>query len=407
MSEASPFKPALVFGLIAAGVVSFAVFVFLLAYGGGDGAAARGGRGTAVSPAAIGFEGLVQLTDTFFATDLIRSERDLDSEDLVVVALEATNRPEEVSALLRRRDGLPTVIILPKWGVVTDPDNRRWVRSAGPIMARAADRLLGACCDLRQAGAQPPGDRQLAGRGPLAGISFRIPSQPQIVSGTVEPLTRTIDDPSQSGDARPGALIAQLQGQPHYIVADPDLLNNVGIADREQAEAAVQMLAALRPEGRDTMRFDLTVNGAGRARSIIRTMLEPPFLAMTLALIAAAFLAAYHGAVRFGPARRPERAIPFGKAALVENSAGLIRVAGREARLGGGYAELVRNDAARASAAPASLRGEALDAYLDRFNRDGGPPYSVLASAVRAARTPAELVAAARALLSWKRNLIR
>ena len=52
--ETSPFRPALVIGLIVAGLMSFAAFVMLLTWGGQAGGRS-GGRGTALSVAAIGF----------------------------------------------------------------------------------------------------------------------------------------------------------------------------------------------------------------------------------------------------------------------------------------------------------------------------------------------------------------
>jgi hypothetical protein len=101
------------------------------------------------------------------------------------------------------------------------------------------------------------------------------------------------------------------------------------------------------------------------------------------------------------------RAIQFGKAALVENSAALVRQAGREVRLGAAYADLVRDEAARAGAAPPNLQGEALEAYLDRFSRPGEPPFRPLADAVREAQDRPSLLAAARALFAWKKDMIR
>jgi hypothetical protein len=53
------------------------------------------------------------------------------------------------------------------------------------------------------------------------------------------------------------------------------------------------------------------------------------------------------------------------------------------------------------------LRDEALEAYLDRFTRGDRPPFSALAGAVRSARSPGELLAAARALFQWKKDLVR
>ena len=66
---------------------------------------------------------------------------------------------------------------------------------------------------------------------------------------------------------------------------------------------------------------------------------------MTLTLVAAMLLAGWQAFARFGPAVRRERAIAFGKAALVDNTAALIRKARREARLGGRYVEVIRERA--------------------------------------------------------------
>lgn len=398
MSEPRTFNPLLVFGLIAAGIASFAAFIMLIAWGDGNAGAGRAGRATAVSVSAIGFKGLVDLTGRFRATALIRDDRELGTRDLVVVALERTNDADDVRALLRRRRGRPTILILPKWAVEADPRNGRWVRSRGPF-GGGGGQLLGRDVRVESLSAERVADARVQTVQPLTGIRLRPPRAAQVIHGD-----RIIPVAGVRGE---GALVGQLDEEPHFVVADPDLLNNLGMRNRESAQAAVQMLLALAPNERGPIRFDLTLNGVGGQRSLLRSMLEPPFLAMTLALLAAAILAGLHGAIRFGPANRPARAIPFGKAALVENSAGLVRLAGREVPLGAGYADLIRDDAARAAAAPTHLRGEALEAYLDRFSRGGEAPFSALARAVRSARDRADLAAAARALFAWKRNLVR
>ena len=105
--------------------------------------------------------------------------------------------------------------------------------------------------------------------------------------------------------------------------------------------------------------------------------------------------------MRFGAPRRPQRALAFGKAALVDNAAALVRKARRQAALGARYAELIRARAAAAFGAPAKLQGEALDAYLDGL---GGKPFSALAAAAREADDPHELLGAAQALHDWQRE---
>jgi hypothetical protein len=167
------------------------------------------------------------------------------------------------------------------------------------------------------------------------------------------------------------------------------------------------LLEALNDTDAEGVGFDLTLNGFGQTRNALKLAFEPPFLALTLALFVAAILGGLHGAFRFGPERREERAIAFGKTALVENSAGLVRLVKREHRQGGAYADLIAEEAARASGAPASLRGEELEAYLDRLTPAEAPRFSDLAARSRSAADTQEFVSAARALYRWKKDLIQ
>jgi hypothetical protein len=395
MSEPSPFRPTLVIGLVTAGLISFAAFIVLLGWGGDGGL--NSGRATARSAAAIGFKGLVDLADNFFATEVVRDEEALDTYDLLVVPLDANATPENVEQLLRRRSGQATLLILPKWVVVPDPERRGWVRSLGPGAGFGAGQLLGEDYEVAQISSAQAA--ALDSFDLLEDIRVTLPRFPQTIEG--ESLSMLVGVPGS------GAMVAQLGDQPHYVVADPDLLNNHGLSNPDTASAAIEILARLMPDPDGTIHFDTTLGGAGGGRNMLRSMFEPPFLAMTLALVVAALLAGIHGAARFGPARRAQRAIPFGKAALVENSAGLVRLARREVRLGGGYADVIRDDAGRASAAPANLQGEALEAYLDRFSKAGEPQFSALAHEVRNAQDRGQLIAAARALFRWKKDMIR
>ncbi len=82
------------------------------------------------------------------------------------------------------------------------------------------------------------------------------------------------------------------------------------------------------------MIFDVTLNGYKLERNPLRLMFDPPFLAVTLCFAAALALAGLQTAFRFGPVRRPSRVFALGKEALTDNSAQLIRLAGREGRHG-------------------------------------------------------------------------
>lgn len=396
MNRVNPFNAKVVFGLVAAGIVAFGALIFLLAYGSNIGSS-RDGRGHALSVAATGFKGLVSLVGSFRQTRLVRDTSDTSSENLLVVAVEPNTRPEQLTQLLDWRTGRATLVILPKWLTIADTSHPGWVRLVAPGIPIRAAGALGK--DVRVGPSRSTPRRTANGESFLQGISVPVPDMPQVISGSgLTPLLR-----APGGDA----LVARLGNQPHYVVADPDLLNNMGLRDPNRARAALALIDALNATGATGVDFDLTVNGFGRVGSpnLLRLAFEPPFLAMTLALVFAALLAGLHGAFRFGPAQAEARAIALGKSALVENSAGLIRLARREARLGGAYADVLRQETARAVNAPSWLQGDALDTYLDRLTKSG-EPFTALAQRLVDARDRASLMAAARALYQWKKDLI-
>ena len=397
---ASPFNVRTVTGLIAAAVIAFGALLVLLAYAEEPGPPGGEGR-AAPSRSAVGYAGLVQLVGHFSTAHVVRGGEGVESENLLVVALTGRGGPDAIAELLRRRGGRATLLILPKWYVHPDREHRGWVRSIGPGAGERAARLIGPGVTVGLL--DGAGGQTAQGEVYLQGLSLPAPPNTQVIRGRdVEPLATL-----------PGgeALLVRVGDGPHYVLSDPDFMNNHGLRDPANARVALRLLEALSPTGATAINFDLETNGQGGRRpetpSLLQLAFEPPLLAMTLALFVAALLAGYYGAFRFGPPRREQRAIAFGKAALVENSAGLIRLAKREARLGGAYADVVRTEAARATGAPTWLGGEKLDAYLDRLGRAGEARFTQLAAAVAAANDRASLMAAARALHEWRRGLVK
>jgi hypothetical protein len=392
------FNPRIVAAFLAAGVVGFLLFLVLLAYAGDLG---RGDdpRAHALSGSAIGFKGIVRLVELSGGeARLARSEDDLATEDLVVLTLEARSEPDAVRSLLRQREGKATLLVLPKWRVMADPDRPGWVRSVGhefPYRLALFTRGL-AGADTNQGARR---QREVAGTDFLAGFEAPAPALLQwAVGGKLTPLVT----------AGPGRMILSRIGRsPHYLLSDPDLLNNLAMKNPKSARAALTLLRELNSTDAQGIAFDVTLNGFGRKPSALKLAFEPPFLPLTLALVVAALLAGLHGAFRFGPEAQEARAIALGKAALVENSASLFRIARREYRAGAAFAELVREAAARETGADSALHGDEIDAYLDRLSPADGPPFTSLAEQARQAGSRSELVEAARALTIWKKDLIK
>ena len=400
-AAAQPFNPRLVVGLIIAGLIGFAALILLIAYGGGLNGSGDSARANALSRSAIGYQALYRLASDFRTTRLARDDSAFEAESLLVVTPGPQGDGDALARLIDERGGRPTLVILPKWMVLPDPGRRGWVRAIRPGMEPGALDRLGKALRIEVLKAARG---RAHGRELLDGIEAPLPRSPQVVSGPdVEPLIVT-----EGG----GALLARLRGRQVFVAADPDLFNNHGLRNPARARAALAILDGLNETGTDRIDFDLTLSGPDAAQrtsrpNMLRVALEPPFLAMTLALLAAALFAGLHGAFRFGPVRPPARALPFGKAALVENSAGLIRRAGREPRLGAAYAGVLRHAAARAARAPQWLGDDRLDAYLDRLTQPGSETFSTLAARLADARDRAGLVAAARALFQWKKEAIR
>lgn len=404
MSESGvsqPFDPRLMAGLIVAGILAFLGFFVLSAYAG-DLRSGRDGRAHPLSVSAIGYKGLVDLVGySGGKAELGRIPAQLDTEDLVVVTIDEATDKRDLAALLERRGAKATLLVLPKWTVGPHPLRRSWVTEQGAGAGQGAARLLPEFLPADVRYEKSAG--RVRGRGFLADWGEAPP--PRVVqtigsSDKFEPLLVT---------GRGGTVLAQSTDRGQlYLLADPDLINNQGLRDRERARNALKLITMLNSTGAESVVFDLTLSGfRPNERNLLKLAFEPPFVALTVAVLITALLAGLHGLAGFGPRTAERRAIALGKAALVENSAGLVRLARREHRIGGHYADVVRDSAAHAAGAPASLSGPALESYLDRISKPGTARFSDLAAPMRGAADRDSMLAAARALFQWKKDITR
>jgi hypothetical protein len=386
------FRSATVLLMVAVGILAFAGMLVLGAYAP-DLRSGRNGGTHALSNAATGFSGLVQLARaTGRNPQIVRNEAMLATEDLVVLTPERGST-DMTNVLAKRRKG-PTLVVLPKWLTVADPVHPGWVRAVGLRPSWDAERTLAPAHPLKV-------ERHRSGGTPL---SAKIPGElPPELRFFAPGALQTVSGPGLRPiliDSAGRAVLARIGDQPLYLLADPDLLANRAMADGHRAAAALALLDFLNSTGAKSVVFDVTLNGFGQSRSPLKLIFDPPFLAVTLALVAALLLAGVRALARFGPARPPARAIAFGKAALIDNAAALVRKARREAALGGRYAEMIRDKAVTVFGVPARLRDAALIDYLDKL--EGRGRFSALASAADAARGRSELLAAAQALHQWQ-----
>ena len=401
----APFDVRVVAGLVLAGALAFLGYLFLSAYA--PEFRPRGGLGSATtsSKSAVGYSGLVALVREVYDEEA-RIDGDAGgweaSDQFLIVALDETTQPQRLRELLaaRARAGNgATLLVLPKWSTTMLPSHPGWVQATGRIDNSELAPLVRAIGRIALDEPRPVrGDR-------VTGLDGRIdriaPPWLRTLSGDQTPLlTDSRDLPVL------GRMIDSEQGNPVYVLADPDLLSNQGLKTQQNASAAIELLQWLRPDGARIVFDDNEPVRTPGKRNLLQLMFEPPFLALTLAVLAAAFLAALHAFGRFGPAIPEPRAIPFGKRALADNSAMLISRAGAARRLGERYVALTRDSVGHALGAGSLTPGE-LEAWLGKLALPGQAGFAELADRLRSANTTEAVRSAAQALHDWKRNITR
>jgi len=429
----SIFRPATIALMVVIGVVGFFGALTLGAYA--PDLEGQGGAGThALSNAAIGFSGLVQLASgTGRNPKILRDEQLWRSEDLVVATPEAaaTNLNKIIAA---RGITKPTLYVLPKWDAGEDRDHKGWVRIRGLLPTFEPEGVLapGLVFDIKRHLDKTPALQIVAPNMP-ASLRFVTPAKLQVMerpskkpvaAATGTPIKVAVapppDDPRPNeeqaaafdytfDDIQPvitdgagGIVLGEIDNM--YVLADPDLLDNAAMKRPENAAAALALLDWMNSTGAQSVGFDVVLNGLGRSKSLLRLALDPPILAMTLTLAAMVVLIGIRAAGRFGAPQPRVRAIAFGKTALVDNGALLVRKAGKARRLGGRYAAVIRDQAMQTFGVPARFTQVEVDGYLDGLG--GAVAFTALAEAAEKANSDSEMLAAARALHTWKREVV-
>jgi hypothetical protein len=405
--QTSAFPPRTIALMVMIGIIGFIATLVLGAYAP-DFRNSRNGGGHALSNAAIGFGGLVRLAEaTGRNPQIVRDVHQWRSEDLLVAT--PASGFVDINDLMQARTGKPTLLILPKWSTIADPDHLGWVREQSLLPPSNPGSIFS------------PGLTYHIGRHPGRGFalvtSADLPATIRFTAARpLQVITGASGGPPQAGrpqepptplhplitDGAGGIVLGRVGDDPLFVLADPDLLDNAGMKDIRQADAAMSLLDWMNSTGATTIGFDVTLNGLGRGRNPLKLAFDPPFLAMTLALAAVVLLVCLHALGRFGAPRPRQRAIAFGKTALVDNSAALIRKAGRAHELGDRYAAAIRDQAVRMFSVPARLKGGEIDAYLDGLA--GRSRFTELTAAAMAADDDSGLLAAAQALHEWQQE---
>ena len=425
-ARAAPtFNPRVVLGMLVFGAIAFIAMLYFI----GAGETGRGDNDGGAHGAARGLTGYAALAQLLegrgHRVSLSTSAARLDDSDLLILTPPHFTDAEELTELIeRRRYQGPTLVILPKWFAREVPPSADveaedgWVVLGGSqepfwLEMLEGDLALGAeIAELDRGGDHWRG----------LGRSGALPDPGQVMAFTEASLVSVLEDSKgrvvagylDDGGYYPllDAAVGVPAGDPDELdgdrwnvmfVAEPDLFNNYGMADRERAALALE-LVELTMEGEELdIVFDLTLNGLGRTQNLLTLAFAPPFLAATLCLILAMIVVAWRAFRRFGPPLAEARAIAFGKTRLVANSAGFIERTGRMHLLTRPYASLMAQRIARLLGLRRADEAAIDEALLRR--RTDAPPFSAAAARLRAARTKQETLRAARALKDIERTL--
>jgi hypothetical protein len=380
-----PFNRRTVFWGIFASLFAAAGF-FLLATYAPDFRVGTSGGASALSKSGTGFAGLARLLAlTGNAPILVRDVEALENEALLIVTIPANADLAALDRIIKARQDRTTLFVLPKWLTIPLQAHEGWEMSFGRLPTERVDPLLKRIATLSLGSDQIHGDKVV-----LAGRTVTVPPEAQWILAM----------PALISAGPKNGILVKGKDNAHFVLSDPDFMDNAALKDEDKAAAAVALISALRPNDQ-TIMFDLTLHGVGRSHDLAKLLVEPPFLALTLTILAAAALALLHGLVRFGPPVAEARAIPFGKRALVTTTARLLRRAGRLGGLGGRYAALMRGRAAELLGAPQGLRGDDLERWLDSRDRNAPDGFTRRAEAARRARNEREMQLAARRLHDW------
>jgi hypothetical protein len=413
------FSPKVVLGMIVAGVFAFSAFVVLSTYAP-DLQSGDNGQAHALSKSAVGYGGMVRLLRNLGEPVLV-SRRDLSRDQPALIIFTPSPNVSRDAYVKAAQLSSRTLVVLPKWRGGLDPKHPGWVAALKPI--RPADQA-----DLLKAIGTPKAKTTVAkGVGPLrlVGAPGGLAEGMSVDAGPIRNL-QSLSGPGLVPiltDPQGRIILARRMPTETYILADPDLINTMGLKDIRTARAGVRILRILRDDGdrggayrRDvgrTIAFDVTLNGFARSNSVLKLAFEAPFVGATLCLVAAALLMGLHAAARFRAVRRGERALALGKDALIDNSAGLIRMARREPALAPRYAELQRAAATKAlgglRAGGSRLEGQALTDFLDRQGERFGAADSAsnLDEETRTVRSLGDLMKVAAKWHQWRLEMTR
>jgi hypothetical protein len=387
---------------VLAAVTVFAIALYLMAHGDVDSQSAVGP--TVQSQSAIGYAGIADVMEQI-GTPVVHSRAhgpDRATNGGVLVIAEPHLENGGTLAAQRLLQAKAVLLILPKWDGAASKGHSGWIQNAelpSIIFGQLAVDLVDPDAQIARGPPIAKWDHNAIGITPVIAAPLQI-----IRSRRLKPVVANGKD----------ILVGEIdtKGRRLFVLTDPDVMSNHGLANPINASFAIALIGALRT-GDGPVVFDESLNGAvADGPNILNYLFKPPLLAGTILALAAAALLLWATMPRFGVPDAPAPALQSGKGGLIDNIAALIGFAGRRGAIVGRFVDATVQDVARRLHAPRGLAGEALSAWLDRVGgaRKVGIDCAALvdrANTLSSGRPgPALLISLARDTNRWKREMI-
>jgi len=293
-----------------------------------------------------------------------------------------------------------TLLVLPKWTASPALANSRWageVRRLRSFGAGRIARLIVPAAWIRTGPEAPAWQPNRFGLVPTI-------AKPQLlVAKDVTPIIAA-EDGILLGEYVYGDII-------YWILADPDLLSNHGLRRGDNGPLAVAMVEAMLGTSGDIV-VDEVIHGFRLEPNVWRLLFEFPFVFVTLNALVVTIMLLWAAAGRFGAPLRDVPPHKAGKLTLIGNAAALLA----EGRHGGEivrrYRAVIVGSVGRGVHAPAAGDDAELRAHLERVGAARGvgsaigPLWRDIETAAAGGQDGSRLLAAARRLNAWKKEML-
>jgi hypothetical protein len=413
MNSEPVFSRRLLIGWIAGAVIVFAISLYFM--GGGELGGTDSVGPSTFSRSAIGHAGIAEVLQQLGIPVVKSRSSSLEklSPGSVLVIAEPRRNGQFEEAIRTMLQAHTILLVLPKWTGQPSEQKPGWLREAAARLPLDAEWTLGL----------------VAPRGEVV----RENSAVQWSTNALK-ITPDVDLPIQlvRGDrlrpiigAQQGMLVGQISERDRkiWVLADPDVIANHGLAHEGNAALALALIKALRSDDGSVV-FDETVHGfMVRPASPLLLLFRFPFVVATVQGALAIVLLLWATLGRFGAPQAAPAPLSAGREGLLQNMAKLVEFTGHQDVMVKRYVQETVRDVAVQLHAPRELTGAGLIAWLQRVGLARGATIDCEAVLLEAAplatppgspgregwgrsRNPSSLVRLARAIHQWKGEIV-